>query len=316
MSRASTLATLAAAALLGAGALWTQVLAAHAERRFPPEGRFVGSGRSRLHVVERGAGSPVVLLHGAFGGVQDWTSTGILDALARNHRVLAFDRPGHGWSDEAASGAPAPLGQARLLRAALRASGVERPLLVGFSYGGAVALAWAVEYPDEIAGVLTVNGVAYPWPGATDTPYVLAGIPVLGPLLAYTVAAPFGALTADEAVERAFAPSDVPPTFARSPIALALRPAQFQTEARDMRLLKTAVAIQSTRYGEIRAPLEILAARGDRVAFWDFHSERLSRAVPGARLTVLEAGGHQVLHSDPRAVIEAVERLAARAAAR
>jgi len=310
----STLVVIVLALL--AGAIWTQVLAARAELDFPPEGRFIEVEGQRLHVVDRGAGSVIVLLHGAFGGSQDWTATGILDELARTHRVLAFDRPGHGWSERASTAAQSPMEQARVLRAACREMGVERPILVGFSWGGALVLAWALAWPDEIDGVLTVNGVAYPWPGATNTSYVLSGLPIVGPLLAYTAAGPLGALTADASVARAFAPAAVPPTFASSPIPLALRPKQFLAETADLRILKPAVAIQSTRYAEIRVPLAILAGRGDRVALWNWHSERLHRTVPGSDFTVLEDAGHQVLHSHPRAVIEAAQRFAARVAAR
>lgn len=299
--------------VLVAGAVWTQVLSARAERDFPPEGRFVEVEGQRLHVVDRGAGPPIVLVHGAFGGSQDWTATGILDELARTHRVLAFDRPGHGWSERASTEAQSPIEQARVLRAACRTLGVERPLIVGFSWGGALVLAWALAWPDEIAGVLTVNGVAYPWPGATNTSYVLAGVPIVGPLLAWSAAGPLGSMTSASSVVRAFAPAEVPRTFARSPVALALRPRQFLAETADLRILKPAVAIQSTRYAEIRVPLAILAGRGDRVAFWDWHSERLHRTVPGSELTILEDAGHQVLHSHPQDVIAAVRRLAASA---
>ncbi len=305
-----------AVTVLAAGAVWTRVLAARAERDFPAEGRIVRVRGLALHYVERGTGSPIVLIHGAFGGVEDWIATGILDELARSHRVIAFDRPGHGWSGRPSKGAASPIAQARILREALRELGVQRPIVVGFSWGGAAALAWAVEAPDEIAGVVTLNGVAYPWPGATSASYVLAGLPLIGPLLAHTIAAPFGTLTAENSVARAFAPAPVAPTFARSPIPLALRPAQFIVEAEDMRILKAAVAIQAPRYGDIRVPLIIVAGRGDLVAFWDFHSERLHAVVPTSEFTLLDDAGHQILHSHPREVIEATLRLAERIDAR
>jgi len=316
MRRSTIAAAGALTAFLLAGAVWTRVLSSRAERDFPPEGRFVDVEGLRLHCVDRGAGPPVVLLHGAYGALQDWTAT-IVDDLARTHRVLAFDRPGHGWSERPSVGACGPLAQARIVRAALRELGVvEKPLLVGFSWSGAMSLAWALEWPDELAGVLLVNGVAYSWPGASATEYVVAGLPAIGPLLAHTIAAPVGAWTADAAIRRAFGPAAVPATFTRSPIPLALRPAQFLVEAQDMRLLKAAAAIQSPRYAEIRVPLSMLAARDDVVAPWDFHSGRLHDALAGSELVVLEGAGHQILHSHPAEVLAAIERLATRVKAR
>ncbi|MBL8862131.1 MAG: alpha/beta hydrolase [Planctomycetes bacterium] len=316
MRRPHQLAIGLLALALAAGVARTRALAAEAETAFPLDGPRIEAGGASLRYVDRGAGRPIVLIHGAYGGLEDWLATGILDDLAREHRVIAFDRPGHGGSSRPAPGVSSPIAQARVLRAALSRLGVERPLLVGFSWGGAAALAWALDAPDEIRGLALVNPVAYPWPGPTGTAYVLAGLPLVGEVVAQAVAAPFGTLAARDAVERAFAPAPVAATFARSPIALALRPAAFRHEAQDMRLLKAAVAIQSPRYGAIRAPLAILAGRGDRVTYWDFHSERLERAVPGATLRVLDDGGHQLLHSHPAAVVEHVRDLARRAAAR
>ena len=310
--RRSTIAPAVLIALLACGAAWTQRLSALAERDFPPEGTFVEAEGLKLHVVDRGSGPPVVLLHGAYGAVQDWTAT-VVDELARTHRVLVFDRPGHGWSERPSDGACGPLEQARILRSALREMGVERPLLVGFSWSATLALAWALAWPDELAGVLLVNGVPYTWPGPSNTEYVVAGLPAIGPLLAYTIAAPLGTLTVDAAILRAFGPAPVPATFARSPIALALRPAQFLVEAQDMRLLKAAAAIQFSRYGEIRVPLSMLAAREDVVAPWEFHSGQLHATVPGSELVVLDGAGHQILHSHPADVLAAIERAAARA---
>lgn len=299
-------------ALLLAGAAWTRFHSARAERDFPPEGRFVDVDGLRLHVVDRGSGPPVVLLHGAFGALQDWTAT-VVDELARTHRVLAFDRPGHGWSQRPRSGACGPLEQARIVRSALRELGVEHPLLVGYSWGGTMALAWALEWPDEIAGVLLINGVTYTWPGPSNTEYVLAGLPAIGPLLAYTIAAPLGTWTSDAAIRRAFGPAPVPATFARSPVALALRPAQFLAEAQDMRLLKAAATIQAPRYAEIRTPLSMLAAREDVVASWEHHSRHLHEVVPGSELIVLDGAGHQILYSHPAEVLAAIGRASARA---
>ena len=59
--------------------------------------KFVTVEGMRLHFVIRGAGRPVVLIHGNPGSTQDWTR--VLGPLAANHRIIAFDRPGHGRSE-------------------------------------------------------------------------------------------------------------------------------------------------------------------------------------------------------------------------
>ena len=84
-------AILAGAILAGGGlTLW---LTQRANAAFPPLGRFVTVDGARLHVVVKGEGPAIVLLHGAFGTLHDFTNT-IADDLARTHRVVAIDRPG------------------------------------------------------------------------------------------------------------------------------------------------------------------------------------------------------------------------------
>jgi len=93
---AGALASVATAAALTA--LWVRHRAKKAERDNPPAGRFIDVDGVRLHYVEKGEGSPVVLLHGNTVLLQDFIGSGLLDRLAERHRVIAFDRPGFGHS--------------------------------------------------------------------------------------------------------------------------------------------------------------------------------------------------------------------------
>ena len=86
-------------AALAASAVLNRVLAKKAERRNPPMGRFITVDGVRLHYVERGTGSPLVLLHGNGSMIQDFVSSGLVDLAAKTYRVIAFDRPGFGYSE-------------------------------------------------------------------------------------------------------------------------------------------------------------------------------------------------------------------------
>lgn len=299
-------------ALAAASAIWTQRLARDAEERFPRRGERVPSLGGELHVVERGSGAPVVLLHGVFGGAEDWLATSA-DELARSHRVLVFDRPGQGRSDRCGDLAATPAGQARLVREALARMGVERPLVVGFSFGGAVAAAYAVQFPDELSGLVLVSAVLYEWPGATSLTYPLVGLPLAGPLLARTILAPIGTLASEGSVARAFSPAPIAAGFGQSPLPLALRPESFLASAQDMRLLKASLRAQSPLYASIRAPTTIVCGDGDVVTWASFHSERLAREIVGARLVRVEGGGHQLPYSHPHVVNAAIAELSSRA---
>ena len=73
--------------------------------------------------------------------------------MAERHDVIAFDRPGHGLSGWPGATAAQLAEQARLLRGGLAELGVRRATIVGHSYGGSVALAWALDAPDSVDGL-------------------------------------------------------------------------------------------------------------------------------------------------------------------
>jgi pimeloyl-ACP methyl ester carboxylesterase len=134
------------------------------EARYPAIGQFVDLDGQRIHYDRRGTGPAVVLIHGASGNLRDFTFS-ISDALAEaGFTAIAVDRPGFGYSDRAEGETFTPSSQAAVLRRAMAEIGVEKPIVVGHSFGGAVAAAWTVDAPEAIAGSVIVSGVTYPWP--------------------------------------------------------------------------------------------------------------------------------------------------------
>jgi alpha-beta hydrolase superfamily lysophospholipase len=92
------LGLLFAALGLGGGlVLFTVHTVRQVERALPPAGRFVDVPGARLHLVERGSGPAVLLVHGLAGQLKHFTY-GIVDQLAAQYRVVAVDRPGSGYS--------------------------------------------------------------------------------------------------------------------------------------------------------------------------------------------------------------------------
>lgn len=286
----------------------TPGLVRRAQADYPKLGRSVHVEGVDLHYVEAGVGRPVVLLHGAFGGLQDFTAT-IFAPLASRHRTLAIDRPGHGYSERPKGGSCAPDVQARLIHAALAELGVTRPVLVGFSFGGAVALAYALEFPDDVAGLVIINSTTRDWPSPTSFLYYIPQVPLFGDLFMYTLLMPLGLATAQSSVDNAFAPEPVPKSFAHSPVALSLRPQSFRANAEDLRNLKGFLKHQCTRYAELHTPLVIVAGEEDQVVNSKHHSVFLHEQVPRSELVMIPKCGHQALYAHPDAVIGAIERV-------
>ena len=143
-----------------------------------PPGDFVVAGGVRVHYVRCGAGRPLIYVHGAKGSVYDFTLS-IGGRLAERYTALAMDRPGSGFSARPARGANSPQAQAAVLRAAAAELGLERPILIGHSLGAAVALAWALDAPGEVAAVVTLGGYVLPLGGPPPWVVSLLRLPAM-----------------------------------------------------------------------------------------------------------------------------------------
>jgi len=298
----SGLVTVVGVFAMGFGA--TRYLSYRAEEEFPRRGEWVEVDGLRQHVVERGAGQAVVFVHGAYGASQDFAAT-ILDEASARYRCVLWDRPGHGYSERPA-GEVDPGVQAELLLGVIRELGLEQPLLVGFSYGGAVCLAAALSAPDELRGVVLLNGPSHPWPDPLDLEYQVAAVPGLGWLLSETLLPPLADWFGGAAIEEVFAPESVPPSFAASPLRLALRPASYRANTEDVRLLKPFLRRQSKRYAELRVPVLALVGEGDRVVSPTIHLPQLEAQASDVRQLRIEGAGHQLLYTRPELVLESI----------
>ena len=229
-SRASAI-LVATAATLGTMAAYNVYRARKTEREHPPTGRFVTVNGVRVHYLEKGEGSPVVLLHGNVVTAEDFRTSGVLDLLAKRHRVIAFDRPGFGYSDRPHGSLWSARAQADLLRDALDVLGIDRPIVLGHSWGAAVALALALNHPDDVRGLVLLSGYYYPTFRADVLLSSPPAIPILGDLLRYSISPLLGKLLQPRLLKGMFAPLPVPASFALgSTPNMSVRPGQIRAE--------------------------------------------------------------------------------------
>jgi pimeloyl-ACP methyl ester carboxylesterase len=284
-----------------------------AERNAPPIGRFVEVENQRLHVVDlspkKEAGPPVVLIHGASVNLRDLQMP-LAGPLSERHRVVLVDRPGRGYSSRPADGWRLER-QAELIHAALRELNVERPVIVGQSFGGAVALAYALRYPQELSGLALIAPVSHEWPGRIAWYYRVSQWPAAGVLFRRLVIPAYAPLAAPKGVVKSFAP-DIPPEgyFENTGLALLFRPKDFRANAQDIAHLKAQVREMSRRYGEIRVPTAIVTGASDTVVSPEIHSLALASTIPNARLELLPDTGHALHHSETAKVVAAIESVA------
>lgn len=301
-------ALLATVAGLAAAALANHVAARGAERRHPPTGPFVTVNGVRLHYVDRGSGPPVVLLHGNGGMVEDWQASGLLDALARRHRVIALDRPGFGHSDRPRGIPWTARAQARLLLQALRQIGVRRPVLVGHSWGTLVALWMALDDRPAVAGLVLLSGVYFPLPRADVALLSGPALPVLGDVMCHTVSPLIGRLISQPLFRKLFAPGPVDSRFLQGfPTGMALRPSAIRASAEDTAFMIPDAAVLAPRYGELDMPVVIMAGAGDEQVNTSAHSRSLHASIPGSQLIVLDGVGHMIHYAATDRIVEAVD---------
>ena len=260
-----------------------------------------------------GRGPAVVLLHGATGNLNDMTFR-LAPALAARHTVYAFDRPGHGESGWPLRGGDSLAVQARLLRGALERAGVSRAFLIGHSYGGAVALSWALDTPRAVAGLLLLAAPSHEWSGGTGVTNALLDAPAVGPLLARSLRHVLPAGILARAASRAFAPQAAPAGYlAHLNPALVLAADSLRRNARQLATLRRWLEPMVRRYPDLVPPLEIVHGEADPTVSLEAHSARLAAAVPGARLTRLSGVGHMPHQVALPEVLAALTRLRARA---
>ncbi|WP_299140920.1 alpha/beta hydrolase [uncultured Tateyamaria sp.] len=294
-----------------------------ATRDFPPTGQIIDVNGVDVHAVQIGAGPDLVLIHGASGNTRDFTFA-FADSVSDRYRVTILDRPGLGWTEQMSDTHKAawstahadPRAQARLLKQATDQLGVVQPIVLGHSFGGVVALAWALEF-DDLAGVVSVAGVANPWPGDLGWTYTVNGSAWGGALVVPVLSAFVPQSYVDGAVASIFAPQVAPEGYVdHVGPALILRRGSMRANARQVNWLRPHVVEMSAQYGSIDVPVEVVHGDADTIVPLDVHSAKLPDQIEGANVTVLQGVGHMPQHTHPEAVIAAIDRVATRAGLR
>lgn len=302
-----------AVSALGLGAcISSSAYSSKVERTYPADGEMLDVGGQNVHVLTRGpeAAPPVLMIHGASANAREYTSS-LAPHLEDSLRLLMADRPGHGWSDRF-DGAEQLGAQARQMAGVLdKLAPGQKAVIVGHSFGGAVALRLALDRPDIVAGLVLLAPVTHDWGEGSGTSWYnsFASAPVAGPVFSQ-IAPLVGPSLMRSGVESVFDPAPVPPGyFEAAGLPLLLRPPNFRANARDMTALKAELAEQSARYGEITATVIVFSGSQDSVLAPRLHTARLKKQLP-LELVALPDEGHMPHHGESEAVASAIRRLA------
>ncbi|KAJ56739.1 alpha/beta hydrolase [Actibacterium mucosum KCTC 23349] len=306
---------LLAAVLVGVTQWRAQSREAAAEAAYPPIGKIYQVDGVDMHVVVAGDGPDLVLIHGSMGSVRDFTF-GLMPELAKSYRVFAVDRPGLGYSGVAPNGQTLAV-QSRLIAQAAAAAGARNPLVLGQSYGGAVALNWAVSQPEPLSGLVLVSAPSHPWDTGLGRFYTVTSHPLGQAIVVPLITGFVRPGTVADAVENAFKPQLAPEGYAEhfGP-QMSLRRSSLRANARQRAALLSEVVAMGPSYPSINLPVEIIHGLADTVVSPDIHARAMAEEIPGAVFTALPGIGHMPHHTAIPDTIDAVHRAATRAGLR
>jgi pimeloyl-ACP methyl ester carboxylesterase len=272
-----------------------------------PTGSFVQIGGLRIHYIEHpGRGVPVVLIHGLPGTADDWER---VTPLLAGHRTIAIDRPGFGYS----TGGYVPFDrQLQTIDALLHTLHVVRPILVGHSYGGTIALGFAERYPSEVRGLVLVDAAAAgTHPGSL--PQIqghliqLVQLPVIRQIANATFAQLLLTASVAQGEGEAFDPQPVVAAHHQRVLAINMTHGNLEALAGEYLAAGGVIAQIDRGLGAIATPAVVIQGEDDQLVH-PIYGRRLAAALPHARL-VMVYGGHMQPYDHPATIAAAVQSL-------
>jgi pimeloyl-ACP methyl ester carboxylesterase len=264
------------------------------------EDNFVTVESLRVHYIETGAGRTVVMIHGNAGSVEDF-EFGAAERLSSEYRVVAIDRPGHGSSDRPAGKATVEF-QAELLHRTLSSLGITQPILVGHSWGAALALAYALKYPGEVSAMVLLAPAAYADESGNGWLRATVRTPVFGDLGLLLGKAVIGHRMLRRALARAFYPQPLSDSYLRIADSLWLGRKQLKAYIEDESTLNDSLKKMSKRYPEINIPIVIVTGDKDKIVSRDQNAYALHAAIPTSRLIEIKDTGHEIPQTRPESI--------------
>ena len=183
--------------------------------------------------------------------------------------------------------------------------------------GGAVALAWGLERPDQTASIVLVSGVSETWPGDLGWQYQLTGSVFGSAVVIPLITAFLPQSFVKASVDGIFAPQSTPDGYIDHIGAnLSLRRTSMRANAQQVNGLYPHIEKMIPRYDTLTMPVELIHGTADTIVPLEIHAAVLETQLADATLTTLPGIGHMPQHVERAAVLDAIDRAAARAGLR
>jgi pimeloyl-ACP methyl ester carboxylesterase len=271
-------------------------------------GRIVHVGGVKVRVLEQSGSEPaVVFLHGLPGTADDFDRVA---PLLRGRHTIAFDRPGFGFSSGGYHGLDE---QMTTLRALIARLGARRPVLVGHSYGGTLALEYALRHPRELSGLVLVDAAAA---GEQSNGFQRAqsrfiqflSWPVVQQLADVTFSQLVRTASTKQGDAEAFDPGSVDSRHEHRLLALNMSHEDLDAYAAEQLAADRVIADLDKRLASIATPAIVIHGAHDKLVKPE-HGRKLAATLPHAQLKLV-SGGHMAPYVHPGVVAAAARRLA------
>jgi len=306
----STILGVIALAIL-APVAFTFFIARRVTKGFPPEGKFLDVGADRVHYTDRGTGPAIVFVHGLCGNLHNFAYLD-MNRLARSHRVIVIDRPGAGRSVRGADSPANIYAQARMVAQCIEKLGLDKPVLVGHSLGGAISLAVGLNHPQVIRRLALIAPLTH---AESAPPGAFGGLvlpsPLVRRLVSWTLAIPLSIINSRKAIAAVFAPETMPKDFPfKGGGLLGLRPHVFYAASSDLVAAPEDLPDMERRYASMTVPVDVLYGRGDRILNVKRQGEALKQKLDRVNLRIID-GGHMLPVTQPALTTDWVLAVAA-----
>ena len=273
----------------------------------PPAGHFIEIDNARIRYVEEGTGPAVLILHGASSNAEDMRLA--LGDHLDGFRAVYVDRPGLGWS-ERPDGRWTPEREAALLAELATRLDMERPVVVGHSWGGAITMRMAIDHGEVLSGIVLIGAPLHSGVGDAAWYNRASRLFGIGPVITRLIIPLVGPRRIDAGLEDTFHPQPVPDGYAETvQVNRLFRADIFKANAEDMAQVNDHLARQEALYSGVSLPVVFLAGEADQVVFTNRHSVPVAASLPDAELIVRADWGHMLHHTAPDVVANAVRRL-------
>ncbi len=258
------------------------------------EDKYLDANGVKIRYIDTGKGAAIVLLHGGTSNLESWTSRGVVDNLAKDFRVIAFDARGHGKSDSPRD--PAAYGRQQALDVVriLDVLKIERAHIIGFSLGSSTVAQLLTLHPERFLTGVQVAGAGRTPEEANDPRIETEAAEIARDCISRSRAmrqAPAGMKPTEEEIQQRITACRADKTFDPLAVAASLRGYKDQAvTAEQMAAVKVpTMGIVGTLDHTLKAMQALKAIR------------------PGMKLVLLEGVSHTGktgIQGDPRLVSE------------